>query len=153
MQAVALNTLRLVVGWHILYEGLIKLFNPGWSARPYLLDAGGFLAGLFSYIADSPAVMAVIDPLNIWLLIIIGLALILGVKTKYSALTGGILLFLYYLVQPPFAGIDYQVSAPGESLIVNPLLIEVCALFVLYASPHVSMWGVEKIISSIKKDR
>jgi thiosulfate dehydrogenase [quinone] large subunit len=152
MQSVALNILRILIGWHFLYEGLIKLFSPFWSARSYLLDSGGFLADFFKYLAGSPAILAIIDPVNIWLLIIIGLALMLGVQTRYAALTGGILLFLYYLVQPPLIGIIYQITSPGSSLIVNPLLIEICALFVIYASPRESIWGVEQLVKLIRKD-
>ncbi len=25
--------LRMLIGWHFLYEGLIKLFNPGWTSK------------------------------------------------------------------------------------------------------------------------
>ena len=31
LQQVALVTLRTLIGWHFLYEGLYKLRLPGWS--------------------------------------------------------------------------------------------------------------------------
>ena len=151
MQAVALNLLRLMIGWHILYQGLIKLFNPGWTARPYLTDSGGIFADIFNYLSESPAILTVLDPLNIWLLILIGLALMLGIKIRYAALSGCVLLLLYYLAQPPVAGLTYQVVIPNGGLVVNPLLIEAGALFVLYTAPQDLMWGIEKLMIFSKK--
>jgi uncharacterized membrane protein YphA (DoxX/SURF4 family) len=41
-----LALLRIAAGWHFLYEGLIKVFDPSWTARWYLkveVDFRGFL--------------------------------------------------------------------------------------------------------------
>lgn len=153
MQTIALNILRIFIGWHILYEGVTKLFIPGWSARSYLLDSGGFLEGIFRYIGESPAILRIVDPVNIWLLILIGLALMLGIKTRYAALAGSVLLLFYYLAQPPLLGITYQINAPGSALIVNPLLIEIGALFVLFSSADSSAWGLDSLLTKDKKGR
>lgn len=153
MQIIALNVIRILLGWHILFEGLTKLFTPNWSSRSYLMDSGGFLKPIFQSLAESEGILRIIDPLNVWLLIIVGLVLILGIKSNYAALTGGILLFLYYIAQPPFLGITYQIFSPGSTLIVTPLLIEIGALFVVYASPEDSVWGIDQIIKKIKMER
>ena len=68
----ALLVLRLVVGWHFLYEGLSKLFTPGWSAAGYLASSGWFLSDVFHWMAESPAVLPWVDFLNVWGLILIG---------------------------------------------------------------------------------
>ena len=34
-----LVTLRTLIGWHFLYEGLAKLANPDWSSAAFLLDS------------------------------------------------------------------------------------------------------------------
>jgi hypothetical protein len=34
-----LSALRMLVGWHFLYEGIVKLASPSWSAGPYLLES------------------------------------------------------------------------------------------------------------------
>jgi uncharacterized membrane protein YphA (DoxX/SURF4 family) len=34
-----LTILRILVGWHFLYEGIVKLFNPSWSASAFLLES------------------------------------------------------------------------------------------------------------------
>ena len=33
---VAITILRVVVGWHFLYEGIAKLTSPSWSAAGYM---------------------------------------------------------------------------------------------------------------------
>ena len=40
--------LRFAIGWHFLYEGVIKLFTDGWTAEGFLKGSYGFLSGLFS---------------------------------------------------------------------------------------------------------
>ena len=47
LQATSLVVLRILIGWHFLYEGLVKVTNPDWTAAGYLLDSGGFMAGFF----------------------------------------------------------------------------------------------------------
>ena len=37
----ALVALRVLIGWHFLYEGLAKLVNPDWSSVGFLLDSQG----------------------------------------------------------------------------------------------------------------
>ena len=36
---VVLTILRLLVGWHFLYEGISKLAIPGWSSSAYLMES------------------------------------------------------------------------------------------------------------------
>jgi uncharacterized membrane protein YphA (DoxX/SURF4 family) len=33
--------LRLVIGWHFLFEGLSKFETDGWTSEPYLREANG----------------------------------------------------------------------------------------------------------------
>ena len=44
---IAITALRVLVGWHFLYEGLTKLTAPSWSAAGYLKQAKGPLAESF----------------------------------------------------------------------------------------------------------
>jgi thiosulfate dehydrogenase [quinone] large subunit len=37
----AVVVLRVLIGWHFLYEGVSKLTTPGWSAAGYLLQSRG----------------------------------------------------------------------------------------------------------------
>ena len=40
-----LVALRVLIGWHFLYEGLVKVVNPNWSSAGYLMDSQGFFSG------------------------------------------------------------------------------------------------------------
>ena len=42
-----LTILRIFVGWHFLYEGIVKLFNPEWSSASYLMESKWLLSGFF----------------------------------------------------------------------------------------------------------
>lgn len=58
---VFLVLLRLVIGWHLLIEGLEKLHSPSWSSEGYLREAVGPLAPRFRALAGD----GVIDQLSL----------------------------------------------------------------------------------------
>ena len=89
MQLIGLAALRVLIGWHFLYEGLVKVINPNWSSAGYLMDSQGFLAGFFQSLATNQSVLSVVDFMNMWGLVAIGLGLILGCFSRI-ALSGGI---------------------------------------------------------------
>ncbi|RQW01873.1 DoxX family protein, partial [candidate division KSB1 bacterium] len=119
LQKIALVLLRLTIGWHFLYEGVAKLLKPGWSAAGYLMQSRGFLAPVFKWMVDNDGVMVIVNQLNIWGLIAIGLGLILGCFTRLSAVFGMLLILLYYLANPPFVGYYYSIPMEGNYLIIN----------------------------------
>ncbi len=49
-QRFALVLLRILIGWHFLYEGVIKAYNPAWTAKGYLLSAS-VLKPFFAWLA------------------------------------------------------------------------------------------------------
>lgn len=99
--------LRIFIGWHFLYEGIIKLLDSGWSAEGYLLNSRSFLSGIFQEITTRPALLEAVNFLNIWGLILIGLALFLGLFTRVAIFAGLLLLSFYYLAYPPFGGFNF----------------------------------------------
>ncbi len=36
LQSIILLMMRFFIGWHFLYEGIIKLVDPNWSSVAYL---------------------------------------------------------------------------------------------------------------------
>jgi|SRR5687767_2386133 thiosulfate dehydrogenase (quinone) large subunit len=146
-QKTALVLLRLLIGWHFLYEGVIKLYNPSWTAKGYLLSAE-FLKPVFALMAKE-SIIGAIDTLNISLLIIVGVLLIAGFKTSWASIGGMLLLALYYLAHPPFTGIT-QGPAEGSYWIVNKNLIELAALYVLYLFPTSVSFGIEGLFKRQK---
>jgi len=148
-----LVTLRVLIGWHFLYEGVVKLSNPNWSSLGYLMDSQGFMTDFFYSIAANPTALSVADFLNIWGLIAIGLGLILGAFTNLSAISGIILLALYYLSHPPFVGFKFLLPMEGSYLLVNKNLIELAALVILLLFPTGKLIGLDRLILSIKSKK
>jgi len=145
-QSIALVTLRIVIGWHFLYEGLAKLTNPYWTSAGYLAESKGWFGGVFLDIAANPSVLTVVDHLNVWGLILIGAGLMLGALTRFATIAGIVLLALYYLAAPPLIGLSYAMPAEGSYLIVNKVLIELVALTVLLAFPTGHIVGLDRLI-------
>jgi uncharacterized membrane protein YphA (DoxX/SURF4 family) len=129
-----LTLLRIAVGWHFAYEGLSKLMAGNWTAAGYLANATGPAAGVFHWMASNAAVLKVVDLLNMWGLLLLGLLLMLGFFTRVSALLGVGLLALYYISYPPLFAEQVGVSE-GSYLIVNKNLVELIALCVVAVLP------------------
>ena len=150
LQLSSLLILRLAIGWHFLYEGIIKIFNPGWSSIGYLLDSKGFLAGLFHWMAANPGVLNTVDFLNAWGLSAVGLGLILGIFTRISCVGGMLLLAFYYLSHPPFIGLEYAIPPEGNYLLIDKTLIELIALWVIYLFPTGAIIGIDRMLFNKK---
>ena len=85
--------LRLFVGWHFLYEGIIKLYNPDWTSVGYLASAQGPFRSFFIWMT-SDAMIGIADWGNKIALVFVGLTLLLGIFEKCGAIVWHILLFL-----------------------------------------------------------
>jgi thiosulfate dehydrogenase [quinone] large subunit len=145
-QLTLLVVLRILIGWHFLYEGLSKLVNPDWSSVAFLLDSKGFLSSFFHSLASNPEVLRIVDFLNMWGLILIGLGLILGLFSRISVIAGIVLLGMYYLSHPPFVGYAFSVPSEGSYLWINKNLIEMAALAVLLVFPTWKHIGIDRFI-------
>ena len=150
LQLVALVVLRFFIGWHLLFEGLSKLFNPNWSSAGFLSESQWILAGFANWIISNASVLTAVDFLNTWGLIAIGLSLILGLFGRIAAIAGCFLLLLYYLSTPPLTGLYYSVPQEGNNLIINKTLIEAVALFVLAVFPTSHQVGLDLFVDKIK---
>ncbi len=126
--------LRVLIGWHFLYEGVIKLAVPDWTAEGYLKGSYGILSSFFNNLASNDGMLDVINFLNVWGLIFIGLGLMLGILIRVSAASGIFLLMLYYFAYPPFGDSLFQ-SSGGHFWIINRNLLEAMALAVVMVFP------------------
>jgi len=63
--------LRIAIGWHFLFEGLSKLFTPGWTSADYLETSRWIFAPVFHWVAETPSILMTVDVINIWALILI----------------------------------------------------------------------------------
>lgn len=120
---------RIAIGWHFIFEGASKLAKESWTASGFLANSTGPFASFYHWMGASEAIMNIVDPLNIWALLLIGLGLFLGVFVRFSAMSGIALLVLYYFAYPPFGG--WLPGAEGNLYIVNKILLEALALVLL----------------------
>ncbi|MGW8316741.1 MAG: DoxX family protein, partial [Bacteroidales bacterium] len=124
---VVLTILRVAIGWHFLYEGMSKLFMENWSSQSYLSNATGFLSGFYHWLASGETLIRVVDFMNVYGLIVIGLALFIGIFIRVASVAGIVLLVLYYFAYPPF-GTSLFGSTEGHFYIVNRNFIETFVL-------------------------
>ena len=145
-----LVALRMLVGWHFLYEGLAKILNPKWTSMGYLMDAQGWFASFFHSMANNKGLMTVVDLMNEWGLFLIGLGLIAGCLSRLASLGGIVLVGLYCLSHPHFIGVEYMLPFEGSYLLVDKNLVELGALAVLYVFPTSKIFGLDGYISKLK---
>jgi len=140
---VVLTVLRVLVGWHFLYEGLSKLATPGWSSASYLMESKWLFSGFFHWIISNPTTLAVADFLNIWGLILIGLGLFVGLFTRLASISGILILLLYYIANPPF--IESSMPGQGQYFFVNLNLIEAGILLVFALLKKDYLWSLDRL--------
>ena len=147
LQKFVLLILRILIGWHLLYEGISKLLIPNWSSAGFLSESQWILSGFSNWIISNSTILHVVDFLNTWGLIAIGLGLIVGLFTRVAAVSGAILLMLYYLNNPPLIGMEYSIPTEGNYLVVSKTLIEAVPLLVLAIFPVGKFYGLDSIFS------
>jgi thiosulfate dehydrogenase [quinone] large subunit len=143
---IAITVLRVVVGWHFLYEGLAKLTSTTWSAAGYMKASRGPFADLFRWIASQPHLLDQANLITMYGLTIVGVLLILGLFTRLAAIGGIAFILLFYLCNPPFIGYFYSIPSEGSYLIVNKNLVELCALVVILATRSGLFAGLDRIL-------
>ena len=102
MKTLILVVIRLVIGYHFLYEGIDKLISHNWSSAPFLLQSNWIFSGFFHFLAGNQTILSIVDFMNIWGQILIGVALIIGFFSRIAAIFGAIMLLSYYIAIPPF---------------------------------------------------
>ena len=60
-QLFSLVALRMLIGWHFLYEGIAKFINPYWTSAGYLQASQGPFADWFVSLAVDPGRLAIVD--------------------------------------------------------------------------------------------
>jgi uncharacterized membrane protein YphA (DoxX/SURF4 family) len=141
---VTLTILRVAIGWHFLYEGMSKLFLEEWSAQSYLANATGFLSGFYHWLAGGETLVRVVDFLNIYGLILIGLALFIGLLVRFASVGGILLLLLYYFAYPPF-GTSLFGTSEGHYYIFDRNLIEALLLLFFLFSRETG-YGIDRLL-------
>jgi thiosulfate dehydrogenase (quinone) large subunit len=146
---VAITVLRVIVGWHFLYEGIAKLTSPSWSAAGYMKVARGPFAEFFRWVAGRPDLLDKANLVTMYGLAIVGVLLMLGLFTRLAAAGGIVFILLFYLCNPPFIGYFYALPSEGSYLIVNKNLVELCALAVIFATGSGKFAGLDRILHAL----
>jgi thiosulfate dehydrogenase [quinone] large subunit len=150
---IAIILLRIVIGWHFLYEGITKLTSPSWSAAGYMRASRGPFAALFKSIANNPQMLDNANLITMYGLTIVGVLLMLGLFTRLAAIGGITFILLFYLCNPPFVGYFYTIPTEGTYLIVNKNLVEVCALAVVLLTRSGLAAGLDRIVHGLLSGR
>jgi thiosulfate dehydrogenase [quinone] large subunit len=148
-----LVALRMLIGWHFLYEGLVKVLGVKWTSYAYLLDSDGWISSLLHPLADNPQWLAIADFLNAYGLLLIGLGLVAGCLARIATVSGIVLVSLYYLSHIPFIGSSYMLPVEGAYLWVDKNLIEIIALAVLFVFPTSKTYGLDRYIFKVKSKK
>ena len=142
IQTIVLIVLRLVIGYHFLFEGMDKLLTPGWTSAGFLSYSNWLFADVFHFLSENSLILSTVDFINIWGQILIGLGLILGIFSTWAAYAGASLIFFYYVAIPPFV--------VGSSFIDKNLLELFCFL-ILAIFPTSHIIGLDLLINKKKK--
>lgn len=141
--------MRIFIGWHFLYEGVIKLYNPDWTSFGYLATAQGPFKSFFMAMAREP-MLAWADNLNWIALMFVGITLTLGIFERWGALVGIGLLALYYLAHPAFPWLQ-QVNVEGSYWFINKNLIELVACIIVFQYPTGKVFGLSHFFNKNKQ--
>jgi len=136
----ALLALRLVMGWTFFYAGIIKVVNPDWSVRGFLLfgiPEGNPLTGLWTTMATDWAWL--LTPLNQVGLTLIGLGLITGTLVRLSAFFGAMMMGFYWAAHFPH----------DNAFIVSYHVVYAILLFGLGAFGAGRIFGVDAILEKL----
>jgi thiosulfate dehydrogenase [quinone] large subunit len=152
--------LRIVIGWHFLYEGYYKLALPGWSSAgaplgrwssaAYFKSSSGPVAGLFQRLVEAGWVSWIDNTVKICLLMI-GISLILGLFTRIGCAAAIFFLSLFYLTSMPLSGAQ-QPGSEGAYLIVNKTLVECVAVCVIMTFGTGDIAGLD-LLFKVHKDK
>ena len=148
-----LVSLRILIGWYFLYEGLAKLLATNWSSFGYLRDSKGIFAPFFTSLTEHASLMTIVNFVNMYGLTVIGLCLILGCFVRYASVGAIMLLSLYYLSHPPLLDVNYIIRPEGSYLWVDKNLIMLCAIVVLMLFPTSKQIGLDRIIYKKKSGK
>ncbi len=147
----ALTLLRVAIGWHFLFEGLSKLFTPGWSSADYLLLSNWIFSGFFHWIANNSGLLNIADFTVTWGLILIGLALFVGLFDRLASISGMLLIAMFWLANPPLTGLDFGIPHEGNYLLVDKNMVEFFALLILSLFPTGKYLGLAHFFKSNRK--
>lgn len=131
--------LRIGIGWLFIYAGWTKVITffteaKDWTAAGFLNSLEGAFASFFASMAGN----VVVDQLNAWGLLLIGVAVTLGLLVRFASFWGFILMIIYWLAVFP----------PKRAFLVDDHIIYALVFLVLAATGAGRYWGLDKAVES-----
>lgn len=139
-EKISLFLLRISLGWLFFYSGITKILTPNWSSIKYLSGAKTF-AGFFEWMTQ-PNILPIINIMNEWGQLLLGISLILGIGVRLSTTLGGVLMVLYYIALP------FPYPNP-QSFIVDEHIIYALAMIYLGIIRAGRVYGLETWCSNL----
>ncbi|MDY7082676.1 MAG: DoxX family membrane protein [Halobacteria archaeon] len=86
--------LRLVMGWTMFQAGIVKILDPDWTARGFLMGVpeGNPFPGVWASMAGNPLV----DMLVMWGLTLTGIGLLLGAFVRWNAFWSAVMMMFFW---------------------------------------------------------
>jgi thiosulfate dehydrogenase (quinone) large subunit len=151
--AKGLALLRVAVGAGFLYAGLDKVVHFDGSAKAF--DATGFLKfatvgtapgsaenavvnpthGFWASLATNPQTMDLVNVLVVFGEVAIGLALILGVATRFAGIAGALMMGLFWIANWDFA----------HGLVNEQFMYGIVSAFIAYAAAG-EAYGIDALV-------
>ena len=150
-QLFSLVTLRVIIGWYFLYEGLAKFFSPNWTSYGYLMDSKGVFASFFTEMALNPTMMQIADIISTYGLILVGLCLVIGAFSKIASYVALAFLTMFYISHPPLIDVQYILRSEGSYLWVDKNTVIFFAIVVLLFFPTSRLIGLDRYIYKLRK--
>ncbi len=142
-QKLSLFLLRVAMGGFMLYAGVTKLMNPAWSAAGYLQAAKTFAP--FYNLFLAPNVLPVVNFINEWGEVLLGLSLIFGLGVRLSSSLGAVQMMLFY-----FPVLQFPYVLP-HSLFIDEHIIYTLVLVLLAAIRAGRVWGLDSKLPALSK--
>lgn len=139
-EKISLFILRVSLGWLFFYSGITKILAPEWSSLKYLEGAKMF-TGFFQWMTQ-PNILPIIDAMNAWGQLLLGISLLLGIGVRLSTTLGAVLMALYYSALP------FPYPNP-QSFIVDQHVIYAAAMIYLGAAHAGRVYGLETWCSNL----
>lgn len=133
--------LRISLGWIMFYAGITKILDPAWSAEGFLNNAQTF-SGFYAWLAQD-SILPVINFMNEWALLLLGVSLILGIFTRVSSYLGALLMLLYYFPSLDFPYLDH-------SFLIDEHIIYILVLLMFATSKVGNYWGLDGLMQKKK---
>ncbi len=130
--------LRIAIGWLLTYQGISALKDAAWSLQSTFAKSAT-LPQVYDWLA-SAKIVGIFDAAIPWILVVVGIAVILGFYLRFFTTIGMIIMMLLYLPT-----LTFPYTTDGGYLVNHYVIYFIC-LLLLSAIHAGSFLGIDKKI-------